>query len=71
MCFLGTLIHCKFLTISACRFGIFAVIIQKLWQENVRINLQKTFDINYPDQKLLCITNLIRPDIRGLTLERF
>ena len=29
------------------------------------------FDINYPDQKVLCITNLIRPDVRGLTLERF
>ena len=30
MCFLGTLIHCKFLTISTCRFAIFADIIQKL-----------------------------------------
>ena len=29
------------------------------------------FDINYPDQKVLCITNLIRSDVRGLTLERF
>ena len=29
------------------------------------------FDINYPDQKVLCIANLIRSDVRGLTLERF
>ena len=29
------------------------------------------FDINYPDQNVLCIANLIRSDVRGLTLERF
>ena len=42
MCFLGTLIHCKNLTISTCRFAIFAVIIhKKLRQLNLRFSLRK------------------------------
>ena len=47
--FLNTLIHCKFLTISICRFGIFAeaIFAKTLAEKNVRIKLQKKKNVRH------------------------